>query len=153
MVRLADIPEPKRSRLRDLECPHFDSMPWVDPPDLDKATIAIVSTAGLHLSLDRPFQVGSADYRVIPSDCGSGDLVMTHVSPNFDRAGYGSDWNVCFPLDRLRKLEADRVIGATAKSHYSFMKATDPRAMEPHARQAAHAIIAEGVDAVILVPA
>ena len=40
----------------------------------------------------------------IPGDASAADLVMSHASVNFDRSGFQSDWNVVFPLDRLRDL-------------------------------------------------
>ena len=55
----------------------------------------------------------------------------------FDRTGLQEDWNVAFPLDRLKELAAERVIGSVADTHYSFMGAADPVQMEPHARELA----------------
>jgi D-proline reductase (dithiol) PrdB len=62
------------------------------------------------------------------------DLVMSHTSTNFDRTGFQQDWNVVFPLDRLRELTDQGLIGSIADFHYSFMGATDPKLMEPMAR-------------------
>ena len=44
--------------------------PWVKPPPLDKARIAIVTTAGLHRRGDRPFgpSATATDYRIIPGN-------------------------------------------------------------------------------------
>src|SRR6476661_5043462 len=103
----------ERDALLALPCPTFASDPWQAGPPLARRRVAIVSTAGLHLRGDRPFELrgGSAgdfpgDYRVIPSDADAGDLLMSHVSVNFDRSGFQQDWNVVFPLDRLRELAA-----------------------------------------------
>jgi D-proline reductase (dithiol) PrdB len=57
-----------------------------------------------------------------------------------------------FPLDRLNELAAEGEIGSVAATHYSFMGATDPVQMEPHARELAGRLKADGVDAVILSP-
>ncbi|UCF31352.1 MAG: selenoprotein B glycine/betaine/sarcosine/D-proline reductase [bacterium] len=152
MVRLSDIPEPKRSHLRKLECPEFRFTPWVIPPPLDRTRVAIVSTAGLHTASDRPFHPGAADFRVIPVDVGKGDLVMSHVSPNYDRTGFEADRNVCFPLDRLRELESEGVIGSVARNHYSFMGATDPRAMVSFTEELMRMMREDEVTAALLVP-
>ena len=80
------------------------------------------------------------------------DLLCSHISINFDRTGFQEDWNVVFPLDRLRELAAEGVIGSVAQTHYSFMGATDPVQMEPHARELAHRLKRDQVDAVILSP-
>ena len=72
---------------------------WITPPSLAEATVAIVSTAGLHRRLDDPFKVGAVDYRLIPGDVDFGELVVSHVSTNLIVAPinktptYGSRWN------------------------------------------------------------
>ena len=91
----------------------------------------------------------------LPGDPGTTkpeDLLCSHISINFDRTGFQEDWNVVFPLDRLRELAAEGVIGSVAQTHYSFMGATDPVQMEPHARELAHRLKRDQVDAVILSP-
>ena len=62
------------------------------------------------------------------------------------------DWNVVFPLDRLRELAETGTIGGVADFHYSFMGATDPVQMESAARQIAGPLKEDGVNAVLLVP-
>jgi D-proline reductase (dithiol) PrdB len=94
----------------------------------------------------------TGDYRVIPGDISAGDLVMTHISTNFDRTGFQRDWNVVFPLDRLKELALEGIIGSSAAYHYSFMGAADPAAMEPAARNLAGLLKGDRVDAVLLVP-
>jgi D-proline reductase (dithiol) PrdB len=94
----------------------------------------------------------SGDYRVIPGDIKARDLVMTHISTNYDRTGFQRDWNVVFPLDRLKELAAEGIIGNVAAYHYSFMGATDPSEMEPAARNLAELLKGDRVDAVLLVP-
>lgn len=159
MARLEQLPEAMRTRLEALECPVFDSQPWVDGPPLAQRRVAIVSTAGLHRHDDRPFLITPTkyggvlgDYRIIPGDAQASDLVMSHVSTNFDRTGFQQDWNVMFPLDRLRELAAQGSIGSVADYHYSFMGATDPRDMEPSARTLAQLLKQDQVNAVLLVP-
>jgi D-proline reductase (dithiol) PrdB len=94
----------------------------------------------------------TGDYRVIPGSIEAGDLVMTHLSTNFDRTGFQRDWNVVFPLDRLRELAAEGLIGSVAAYHYSFMGATDPAEMEPAARNLALLLKGDRVDAALLAP-
>lgn len=152
MARLDQMPEPMRSHIAALECPTFETQPWVEGPALNRRRVAIVSTAGLHRSDDRPFTFMSGDYRIISGDIATNDLVMTHISTNFDRTGFQQDWNVVFPLDRLRDLADDGVIGSVADFHYSFMGATDPRHMESTARELAGLLKKDRVSAVLLVP-
>jgi len=157
MVRLADLPEPEReghlNRVASL--PAFDSRPWVRGKPLAQRRVALVTTAGLHVRGDRPFDSGGAgmDYRVIPGDVAPSDLVMSHLSVNFDRSGFQSDWNVVFPLDRLKELVRDKVIGGLAAFHYSFMGAISPvTRYETKARELAQLLKRDQVDAVLLTP-
>lgn len=152
MARLDRIPMHEREHLLALPCPTFDTTPWVEGPPLTQRTVALISTAGLQRRGDRPFSPGAADYRLIPADTPATDLIMSHISTNFDRTGFQQDWNVVFPLERLRSLAAAGDIGSVAQYHYSFMGATDPKAMEPRARELAHIMKTEGVDAVLLIP-
>lgn len=152
MPRLDRIPEPMRSHIAMLECPSFKTQPWTEGPPLNQRRVAMVSTAGLHRRDDRPFTIMSGDYRIIPGNIAANDLVMSHISTNFDRTGFQQDWNVVFPLDRLRELADQGIIGSVADFHYSFMGATDPRLMEPTARDLAGLLKKDRVDATLLVP-
>jgi D-proline reductase (dithiol) PrdB len=152
MVRLSELPAAEARFLRDVECPSFDSEPWVTGPALAERRVAMVSSAGLNLRGDRPFLPGSAGFRTIPDGVDPGDVLMSHVSVNYDRTGFQQDLNVILPLDRLRELVADGVVGGVASAHYSFMGATDPRKMESKARQLAGILKDDGVDAVVLLP-
>jgi D-proline reductase (dithiol) PrdB len=152
MTRLTDLPPAMAQRLAELECPDFTTRPWVEGAPLSGRRVAIVSSAGLVVRGEDPFRGRDPDYRVIPGDTKPEDLLISHISINFDRTGFQEDWNVVFPLDRLRDLAADGVIGSVADTHYSFMGATDPVQMEPYARELAGRLKQDAVTAVILSP-
>ena len=152
MVRLNDIDDMLRGALEGLECRSYDTKPWVEGPPLKDRRVAIISTAGLQKRGDKAFSIGADDYRVIPGDTDSGDIVMSHVSTNFDRTGFQQDINVAFPIDRLRELADEGVIGSIAKFHYSFMGASDPDDMAPKAQELAGLLKKDNVDAVLLAP-
>jgi D-proline reductase (dithiol) PrdB len=152
MTRLTDLPPAQAKRLAELECPDFATSPWVTGSALSARRVAIVSSAGLVRRGEDPFRGRDPDYRVIPAETRSDELLISHISVNFDRTGFQEDWNVVFPLDRLNELAADGVIGSVADTHYSFMGATDPVQMEPHARELAGRLKRDAVDAVILSP-
>ncbi len=152
MARLSDLPESLARHMRELPLPTYDSTPHADGPPLASRRVAAISTAGLSMRTDAPFALGGGDYRVIAGDAGPGDIVMSHVSVNYDRTGYQRDWNVVMPLDRLREMAADGEIGSVADHHYSFMGATDPKLMQPQAEAVAGFLAADKVDAVILLP-
>lgn len=152
MARLEDLPESMAAGLANLPCPEFADTPWIQPPPLAQSRLALVSTAGLHLRADAPFTGFSGEYRVIPGDAAAGDLVMSHLSANFDRSGFQQDLNLVLPLDRLRELVAQGIVGSSASYHYSFMGATDPNSMEQAAREVAGLLQGDGVDSVLLIP-
>lgn len=156
MVRLADLPGVEREHLLELgsRAPRFTDRPWVKGPPLECRRIALVTTAGLHRTADRPFSfVPGTEYRVIPGDSPAEELVMSHVSVNFDRSGFHADLNVVFPIDRLAELAAEGVIGSVAQYHYSFMGAAwPPTRFEAPAHELVGLLKKDHVDAVLLTP-
>lgn len=156
MARLADLPEWEQKHLFDKipELKDFHSDAWVTGPVLSKRRVALITTSGIHRASDPPFSFGdaSSDYRVISADVEGGELVMSHLSVNFDRTGFQQDINVVFPIDRLRELAADKIIGSVADFHYAFMGAARIKDLEPYAREVAGLLKRDQVDAVLLTP-
>jgi D-proline reductase (dithiol) PrdB len=154
MARLTDFSAPEQGhhlqKIREL--PDFGPTPFVPGPSLNRRRVAVVTTSGIHSRGDRPFDIGAADYRVIPGDTPAADLIMSHVSVNYDRSGFQEDINVVFPIDRLRELQREGVIGSISEFHYSFMGAAPIRALEPRARELAQLLKKDRVDAVLLTP-
>jgi len=153
MARLEEIPLNEREMVEELDCSGFEGRrPWVTGPALDQRRIAIVSTAALNVRGDEVFQRDAADYRIIPGEVDPADVLMSHVSVNFDRTGFQQDLNVCFPLERLRELADEGTIGSVAAFHYTLSGARDPRELTESARAVAKLLKADAVDAVLLVP-
>lgn len=149
MAHLQDIPARTRANVEKLACPVFETTPFVAGPKLSQRRVAVVSSAGIHRRDDKKFALSSSDFRTIS---GTDDIVMSHISVNYDRTGFLQDINTILPLDRLAELAADGNIGSVAQTHYSFMGATDPAEMQSHAAQVAGMLKADQVDAVLLVP-
>lgn len=158
MTRLADLGQWERELLLDMlnEIPGFGlhGRPWVAGPPLKERRVAIVTTSGIHRASDAPYADGAAanDYRVIPGNVGADELVMSHLSSNFDRTGFQQDTNVVFPIDRMRELAAERVIGSLADFHYAVMGAARVPGLVPTARRIAGLLKRDSVDAVLLTP-
>ena len=150
MVRISEMPAVARGSISRLEMPEFDDPAWVRPVAARERRVAIVSSAGISRRGDKPFSWFARDYRVIGKD--DRDLVMTHVSIEYDRTAWQQDLNAILPLDRLAEMAGNGEIGAVADEHYSFMGATDPRDMEPAARDAAARMKRENVNTVLLLP-
>jgi D-proline reductase (dithiol) PrdB len=152
VTRLTDLPPTQAKNLAELPCPEFATRPWVTGSALAERRVAIVSSAGLVVRGENPFRGRDPDFRVIPGDTKADGLLMSHISVNYDRTGFQEDWNVVLPIDRLNELAAEGAIDSVAATHYSFMGATDPVQMEPHAREVADRLKRDQVDAVILPP-
>lgn len=138
--------------IRGVPLPVFETTPWVEPPPLPSARLAIVTTAGLQKRNDDAFEVGEGGYRILPGDVAAGDLLMSHISVNFDRSGFQEDANLVFPVDHLRTLVADGSLGSLADYHYSFMGASDPEDMAVPAKRVAGMLKKDRVDVVLLTP-
>ena len=153
MVQLNDLSTAERDHIMGKELPVYDTSPWVEGPPLRDRRVALLTTAGLHRLGDNTFSYVDLSYRVIPGDIDLTTLTMTHSSVHFDRTGFREDVNTVFPLDRLRELAADDVIGSVADHHYSLMGAGWPPAMiESITVELARLLKADRVDAVCLVP-
>jgi D-proline reductase (dithiol) PrdB len=153
MVRLSDLPEDDRRHMLAKPCPVFDGAPFVTGTALAKRRVAVVTTAAVQLRDDPPFDFRTAEYRVIPGDVDGADLVMSHTSVNFDRTGFQDDVNVVFPIDRLRELVDQGIIGSLARYHYAFCGAyMEPEGYADTAREVASLLHGDNVDAVLLVP-
>lgn len=91
---------------------------------LSEMTIAIVSTAGVHLQDQEPFnKEGDETWRHLPGVLDTTKLIITHGAPDehYDRTQARQDINVIFPLDRLRELKEQGFIGGLSEKHWSLM--------------------------------
>jgi D-proline reductase (dithiol) PrdB len=137
-----------------------DGIPWTPlRMPLAETVVALVTTAGVHLKSQRPFDMadpeGDPTFRVIPSDSKQVALVITHKY--YDHSAADKDLNVVLPLDRLRELQQEGAIGGIAPHVYGFMGHVDG----PHlqtltgetAPEVARRLQEDGAGAVILTPA
>ena len=152
MARPEDIPQPTRDAALNIPCPSFDTTPFVSGPPLAQRRIAIVSSAALIRRGDKPFPFGSGECRFVSAHTPAGNLLISHVSINFDRGGWQRDINVVYPIDRLRELAAAGEIGGVADTHYTVMGSTDPAAMDEAVDQIAGQLRQERIDSVLLSP-
>ena len=76
---------------------------------------------GVFLADQEPFpgeDPGDITYRIIPGDADLGTAKIVHG--HYDHGEADADPNIVFPLDTLRELQAEGVIGAVNDKHYSF---------------------------------
>ncbi len=124
---------------------------------LRECRIAMLTSGGVSRKVDAPFNPQARnDLRVdaVPRDT-AGDFFVIH-DDYYNHADADRDINCMFPLERLRELAAERVIGEVAPHHYSgFMGRTYIRSAVVN--EAAPVLVRrlrdESVDAFVLVPA
>ncbi len=124
---------------------------------LRECRIAMLTSGGVSRKPDPPFNPQARnDLRVdaVPRDTAA-DFFVIH-DDYYNHADAERDINCIFPLERLRELAAEHVIGEVAPHHYSgFMGRTYIRSAVTN--EAAPALVRrlrdESVDAFVLVPA
>ncbi len=128
-------------------------VPWTPlRRPLSDSTVTLISTGGVHLRSDRPFNVnGDPTFRVIPKGARQADLAISHQA--YDKTDALRDINLVFPIERLRELEAERVIGRLAEEHYGFGLMGSAKRLMPAIKEVARRISKSGVDLALLVPA
>jgi len=153
--RLDQLPKAVRTKLVTTPVTVNDETPFTWPvKPLEHARLALVTTAGLHLRDDRPFEEWDPTFRAIPADVRHADLLQSHTSIGFDRTLAVRDVNVVFPIDRLRELVSRGVIGELGPTFYSFLGAQkEPeRIRDETAPVVAERLRDEQVDLVLLTP-
>ena len=109
--------------------PTHDAIPWapLEKP-LSACRIALLSTAGISMKDDVPFDMeservnpmrGDSSWRALRADATAADIESNHL--HIDTGYIERDLNVALPLDRLRELVAEGVVGSVADTHYSIM--------------------------------
>jgi D-proline reductase (dithiol) PrdB len=125
---------------------------------LAKCNVALVTTAGLSLPDQLPFDInkrmGDTSFREIPASISPQLLEMHHRSWSFDQTGILRDRNLVFPLDRLREMQEIGEIGAIAPYHYSFMGSIigPSKLINESVPEIARRLLASKVDVVFLTP-
>lgn len=152
MARLSDSVASERHHLETLECPSFDQPAFNAARKLADCKVALVSSAGLMRRADSNVRANAADYRSFGDDTADRELLINHVSVNFDRSAFAEDVNSVFPRQLLKTLARDGAIGAASDEHYSFMGATAPQKMQPHAAELAQRMRSRDIDTVCLLP-
>lgn len=137
-----------------------DRVPWEEPKaPLHQATVAVVTTGGVHLRDDEPFDMkdpdGDPSYREIPIDTKPDTLVITH--DYYDHADAREDIDLVLPVPSLRELASRGAVGRLHPVAYSFMGHIDGPHLDTLRRQTARAVAARlragAVDYALLVPA
>jgi D-proline reductase (dithiol) PrdB len=159
--------EPERyikyiSRTRNLYSSH-SAYRWAENADapwtplakpLNRCRVALASSAGIYLKGQTPFHTkDDTSIREIPKDALASDFSVNHFGYRMD--GAERDPNCVFPLEQLRKLEAEGFIGELAETAYTFMGGiySARRVREELSPQLVERALSAEIDLFYLVPA
>jgi D-proline reductase (dithiol) PrdB len=98
-----------------------EDVPWTPlSKPLSRCRVGLISSAGVHLKHQLRFHSkDDASYREVPKDTAVGELTISHTGYHTEDAT--KDPNCVFPIERMRELEKEGVIGEFADPAYSFM--------------------------------
>jgi D-proline reductase (dithiol) PrdB len=143
--------------------PQYADIPWIPvSKKLSESKVALLSTAGLSMKGDTPFDMdferqnptrGDSTWRRLRGDATAASIEANHL--HIDTSYVLRDLNVALPLDRLRELADEGIVGAMAESHYSTMgyQGNDSTELEQQSAPAiAEAMKSEEVDLALLAP-
>ncbi len=138
-------------------------IPWTPmTKSMNQTTLALVTSAGMSLKTDRPFDMerekreaiwGDRSYRAIPRGTTEKEVDVNHL--HIKTSYIKQDINVILPLTRMAEVEQEKIIGRLAPTAYSFYgfqwQSTDflKDAIEPVSKK----MKLEGVEAVLMTPA
>ena len=139
------------------------AIPWTPlSKTLKEATLSLVTSAGISLKTDLPFDMerekkepmwGDRSFRMIPRGTTEKDIDVNHLHIN--TTYIKKDINVILPLARMAEFEKEGILGRLAPTSYSFYgfqwQNTDflKEAIEPISKR----MRLEGVEVVLLTPA
>lgn len=132
----------------------FDTTPWtLLAKPLSKCRVALLSSGGVHLKDQRPFDTDKNDlsWREIPINADPADFRVAHNSKNATKV---EDFNTVLPLERLGDLAAEGLTGSLAPLAFTFMGRIFKRAQlqKEMAPGIVERLRALDVDAALLVP-
>ena len=96
--------------------------------ELNDSRVALVTTAGVYAEGMEPFTENDLSFRKIPGDVDSGHLRV--VAGHYDPTSAAADINCVFPLDRLRDLVSNGVVGKISDFHISMGLTTQLRKLK-----------------------
>jgi D-proline reductase (dithiol) PrdB len=144
---LRDVP-----RLTDLQ----PAAPRALAVPLSQATVALVTSAGITQDGQAPMDGANVegDYTIRELDIETPASALHVWHTHFDTAAALADINVVYPIDRLKELVAQGVIGRVASSAVSFMGYFSNvfRMRDEVVPAVVAAVRRAGADAVVLVP-
>jgi D-proline reductase (dithiol) PrdB len=136
---------------------------WVvntDPPPfkplekpLSQSRLGLIASGGIYVAGQEAFHYkDDTSFRMIPTDVRTKDLRTTHFA--YDMTDARNDPNVVFPIDTLRNLVGEGIIGELSDHFLTFMGGINSarRVRDDLAPRLTDQLLSEKVDAVLIVP-
>jgi D-proline reductase (dithiol) PrdB len=120
---------------------------------LAESRLGLIATGGVYREGQTAFTYkDDTTYRAIPTDVDSSELRATHFA--YDLTDARTDINCVFPIDTLRHLVDDNMVGGLADNFYTCMGGiySQRRVREELAPVLVERCLADDVDVVLLVP-
>ena len=128
--------------------------PWTPlRKPLSQCRLGLVASGGIYASGQVAFHFkDDVSFRAIPTTINTSELRTAHFA--YDQTDARKDPNVVFPLDTLRRLVHEGVVGALAENFFTFMGGvySARRVAEELAPRITESLLAEKVDVALLVP-
>lgn len=128
--------------------------PWAPlRKPVSESRLGLVASGGIYLEGQVAFHYkDDTSFRIVDTATPTERLRVTHFA--YDLADARNDPNVVFPLDPLRKLVTEGVLGELSPSSYTFMGGiySSRKVRELLAPEIAQRLVEDQVDLVLLVP-
>jgi D-proline reductase (dithiol) PrdB len=137
----------------------FSDSPWTPVvKSLSEMTFSVVTTSGVHLKTQAPFDMADPDgdptLRELPSGASSSELTITH--DYYDHSDALKDFNIVYPAALMREAAGEGAIGGVTPTNYGLMGHITGRHVDTLVNKTAPEIVkrlkAEGAGAVLLTP-
>jgi D-proline reductase (dithiol) PrdB len=120
---------------------------------LSECRLGLIASGGIYVTGQVAFHFkDDASFRAIPTEVRTADLRTAHFA--YDQTDARQDPNVVFPIDTLRRLVKEGVIGSLTEHAYTFMGGiySSRRVRDEVAPQLTERLLAEKADVALLVP-
>jgi D-proline reductase (dithiol) PrdB len=128
--------------------------PWTPlRKPLSQCRLGLVASGGIYVTGQVAFHFkDDISFRAIPTTVKTTDLRTAHFA--YDQTDARKDANVVFPIDTLRRLVKEGVVGSLAENFFTFMGGvySARRVAEELAPRITERLLAEKVDVALLVP-
>jgi len=128
--------------------------PWTPlRKPLSQCKLGLVASGGLYVTGQVAFHFkDDTSFRAIPTTVNTSDLRTAHFA--YDQTDARKDPNVVFPIDTLRRLVKEGIVGSLAENFYTFMGGvySSRRVADDLAPRLVERLVADEVDVALLVP-